>query len=102
MEETISSCIGSFTKGEKLGSCDCVDVFDEVLEAYRMKKREGAISKVNSEKRMITWIGIFFFEEVLEEKGFKDRWRHEGNVLGDVWRWPNLNFVNENPRGRIW
>lgn len=95
MGSTISLNQGAFVKGRQI--LDAV-LANEVVEEVRQKKKEGLMFKIDFEKAYdhVEWR---FLDEVLQRKGFGNRWRRK--VQGCL---SSANFsvlINGRPRGKF-
>ncbi|TQE06757.1 hypothetical protein C1H46_007626 [Malus baccata] len=69
---TVSPHQGAFVKDRQI--LDVVLIANEVVEEIRQKKEKGLVLKIDFEKAYdhVEWR---FLEEVLQRKGFGNRWR---------------------------
>ncbi|KAM2348663.1 hypothetical protein ACFX1X_012268 [Malus domestica] len=96
LDTTVSPNQGAFVKDRQI--LDAVLIANEVVEEVRQKKEKGLVLKIDFEKAYdhVEWR---FMEEVLQRKGFGNRWRKwmQGCLS-------SANFsvlINGRPRGKF-
>ena len=96
MGSTISPHQGAFVKGRQI--LDAILIANKLVKEVRQKKEEGLVFKIDFEKAYdhVEWR---FLDEVLQRKGFGNRWRKW--VHGCL---SSANFsvlINGRPRGKF-